>query len=179
MIPHHGFETTRTPDGLARLQPTLRYGVIARSIERGKLLQYQRLALLYVDLQLLPDVARFFDGPAQHIDWPSVEERPRARGLGDMNVRLVGAHQQAHAVLADGLACYRLQVLAVEFSVQLRACVDDPPVDRRTDRYARRPILGSQSHFQRTQVHVVHRDQTPLLQQAASPLLVFEAQGPP
>ncbi len=40
-----------------------------------------------------------------------VDERPRSRCLRDMNIRLAGAHQQVHAVLANDLACQRLQML--------------------------------------------------------------------
>ena len=108
----------------------------------------------------------------------SVDERPRSRRLRDVNIRLARAHQQAHAVLADDLARQRLQVLVAELAVQLRARVDDAPVDRRTHRDACRPVLGGQRQLQRAQMHVVHRDQAPLLERAAPPLAVLEAHAP-
>ena len=69
-------------------------------------------------------------------------------------------------------------MLVVELAVQLRARVDDAPVDRRTHRDACRPVVGGQRQFQRAQVHVAHRDQAPLLERTAPPLAVLEAYAP-
>ena len=114
MICHHRVEATRSRDGLARRQPTLRNRVIARGVERGQLLEHQRLALPDVDRQFLADIARFFDDLAPNFEKPPVEERLGSRYLGDVNIRLAGAHQQVDAVLADDLACQRLQMFVVE-----------------------------------------------------------------
>ena len=118
------------------------------------------------------------DDPAPALEKLSVDERLRSRRLRDMNIRLAGAHQQTHAVLANDLARQRLQVLVVEFAIELRPRVDDAPVDRRTDRDVCGPVLGGQRQLQRAQVHVAHRDQAPLLERAAPPLAVLEAYGP-
>ncbi len=63
----------------------------------------------------------------------------------------------------------------VELAIELRARVDDAPVDRRTHRDGGRPVLGGQRQFQRAQMHVVHRNQASLLERTAPPLAVFEA----
>ena len=133
--------------------------------------------MLDVDRQFLADIARFFDDLALDLEKPPVEEYLRSRHLGDMNIRLAGAHQQANAILANDLACQRLQVFAVELLIQLRARVDDASVDRRTDRDSSRPVLGGQHQFQRAQMHVGHRDETLLLQQTSSPLSILETYG--
>ena len=146
---------TRARDRLARLQRrTPKWRDRATCTERGQLLQHQRLALLELDLELLPDVSRFLDDPARASTQLSVDERSRSRRLRDVNIRLAGAHQQVHAVLADDFACQRLQVLVVELAVELRARVDDAPVDRRAHRDGCRPVLGGQRQLQRAQVHV-------------------------
>src|ERR1700676_509269 len=118
MVCHQGIEATHARYSLARLKHALRNGLVARGIERGQLLQHQRFALLDVDFQFLPDVSRFLGDPALNREKLSVEERSRSRRLRDMNIRLAGAYQQADAVLANDLACQRLQVLVVELTVQ-------------------------------------------------------------
>ena len=104
MLRHHRIEAARARDRLARLQCAFGDGVIARGIKRNHLIQHQRLALLDLDFEFLPDVTRLLDHPAPDFEQLPVEERPRTRRLRDMNIRLACAHQQAHAILAGGLA---------------------------------------------------------------------------
>ena len=115
VLGHHRLEASGTRHRLARRQPGLRDGVIARGVKRGELLQRQRLALVELHVELLPDVARLVERPALRSRGarPSTE-RLRSCRLRDVKIRLAGAHQQTHAVLADDLARQRLQVSIVE-----------------------------------------------------------------
>ena len=144
-------------------------------IERGQFLQHQRLALLAGRLQFLPDVSRFRRwSAAEHRAKLSVEERLRSRRLRDMNIRLAGAHQQVHAVLADGFACQRLQVLVVELAVELSAGVDDAAVDRRSHRDDCGPVFGGQRKLQRAHMHVAIETSRRSWSVAAPPLAILE-----
>jgi DNA-binding GntR family transcriptional regulator len=101
-----------------------------------------------VDRQFEADIAWFFDNMAPSLEKLSVEEHLRSGYLGNMDMRLRGTHQKGEAILANDLACQRLQVFVVEFLIELRPRVDDTPVDRRTDGDGSRPVLGSQQQFQ-------------------------------
>ena len=80
VLRHHRLEASRTRHRLARRQPALGDGVIARGVKRGELLQHQRLALLEVDVELLPDVARLVERPGAEPSrsCPSTNARVRA-----------------------------------------------------------------------------------------------------
>jgi hypothetical protein len=68
-------------------------------------------------------------------------------------------------------------VLVVEPAIKLRASVDDPPIDRRTNRDGSGPVLGGQRQFHRAQVHLGHRNETLFPQQGSPSFFIFEAHG--
>ena len=92
-----------------------------------------------------------------------------------MNIRLAGAYQHVHAVLADDLARQRIQMLVVEFAIELRASINYAPIDGRTHDDAPGPVLGGERQLQRADVHVAHRDQPSLLDRSAACLAVLES----